>query len=244
MEARFLAPLDVRKIPGVGKVMEKSLHALGIRKVGDLAKLDEAFLREKFGKWGLALAGKSHGLDAGGWFDTEIGANEDPKSISHEQTYNTDTADRDQLDATLARLTEMVARRLREHKLWARTVQLKLRYSDFSTFTRAHTLTQPSQLDSELLAEARSLFDRNWTRKPIRLLGVQVSSLERSEGQISLLDQGHSDQWRKALGAVDTLRDRFGETSVTLASSMKGRFRERVHENPVGLPGKKPQDLA
>jgi DNA polymerase-4 len=62
---------------------------------------------------------------------------------------------------------------------------------------------------------------------------------------MSLLDQGHSDHWRKALGAVDALRDRFGETSVTLASSMKGRFRERVHENPVGLPGKgkKPQDL-
>src|SRR5580704_19645684 len=76
-EAAFLAPLDVRKIPGVGKVTEKNLHALSIRKVGDLARLDEGFLAERFGKWGLALAGKARGLDAGGWFDTEIGADAD-----------------------------------------------------------------------------------------------------------------------------------------------------------------------
>jgi DNA polymerase IV len=85
--ARFLAPLDVRKIPGVGKVTEKNLHTLGIRKVGDLARLEEAFLEERFGKWGLALAGKSRGLDAGGWFDTEIGEDTGPKSISHEHTF-------------------------------------------------------------------------------------------------------------------------------------------------------------
>ena len=92
-EAAFLAPLDVRKVPGVGKVTEKNLHALGIRKVGDLARLDEEFLEQRFGKWGMALAGKSRGLDAGGWFDTEIGEDEGPKSISHEHTFNEDTAD-------------------------------------------------------------------------------------------------------------------------------------------------------
>ena len=72
-EARFLAPLEVRKIPGVGKVTEKNLHALGIRKIGDLAALDRDFLESKFGKWGLALAGKAFGLDAGGWFDSAFG---------------------------------------------------------------------------------------------------------------------------------------------------------------------------
>src|SRR5437660_9253294 len=63
-ETAFLAPLDVRKVPGVGKVTEKNLHAIGIRKVGDLARLDDAFLEQRFGKWGMALAGKSRGLDA------------------------------------------------------------------------------------------------------------------------------------------------------------------------------------
>src|SRR4051812_9481731 len=125
-EAAFLARLDVRKVPGVGKVTEKNLHAFGIRKVGDLARLDDKFLEERFGKWGMALAGKSRGLDAGGWFDAEIGAEEGPKSISHEHTFSEDTADRDRLESTLARLSEMVGRRLREHKLEARTIQLKL----------------------------------------------------------------------------------------------------------------------
>src|SRR5271168_4901621 len=139
-EAQFLAPLDVRKIPGVGKVTERNLHACGIRKVGDLAALDPAFLDDRFGKWGLALAGKARGEDAGGWFDGEVGEGNDPKSISHEHTFMVDTADTGALDAMLVRLAEMVARRLRDHHLFARTLQIKLRYSDFSTFTRSRTL--------------------------------------------------------------------------------------------------------
>src|SRR6202451_2635274 len=82
-EAKFLAPLDVREIPGVGKVMESRLHALGIKKVGDLARLEQSELEDRFGKWGLALAGKSRGPDAGGWFDTEDVGGLGAKSISH-----------------------------------------------------------------------------------------------------------------------------------------------------------------
>lgn len=240
-EAQFLAPLDVRKIPGVGKVTEKNLNALGIRKVGDLARLDEAFLGSRFGKWGLALAGKSRGEDAGGWFDAEIGADEDPKSISHEHTFDEDTTELDRLDSTLARLSEKVGRRLREHGLFSRTVQLKLRYSDFSTITRAHTLDHATDIDIELLEHARALFLKNWNGGAVRLIGVHAGSLESEEGQLSLLDNQRQERWRKALEAVDKIRDRFGESSVSLASGMKGDHPERVHENPVGLPGKGPR---
>ena len=114
MEADFLAPLDVRKIPGVGKVTEKKLNELGIATVADLVQKGEMFLEEHFGAWGKALAGKAVGEDAGGWFDADIGEDQGPKSISHEHTYNEDTADSDKLETTLARLSEMVARRLRE----------------------------------------------------------------------------------------------------------------------------------
>ena len=244
-EARFLGPLDVRKIPGVGKVTEKSLQARGIYKVGDLAALDESFLREHFGEWGLALAGKSRGLDAGAWFAGTVGEHEDPKSISHEFTFNADTADTEVLESTLARLSEMVGRRLREHSLHARTIQLKLRYSDFSTITRAHSLDHGTQLDTEIFAQARTLFRAN--RKPnatVRLLGVHTSGFESNEGQLDLLAEDSTNRWRKALTAVDKLRDRFGEDSVSLARGLKGRFRERVHENPAGLPGKHPRDDA
>jgi DNA polymerase-4 len=239
-EAAFLAPLDVRRIPGVGKVMEARLHALGIRKVGDLARLDEAFLEEKFGKWGLALAGKSKGMDAGGWFDTEVGEEEDPKSISHEHTFDVDTADAGLLEATLARLSLMVGRRLREHGLFTRTVQLKLRYKDFTTLTRALTLDHATDLDTELLDTARLLFRKNWKPgAPVRLLGVHAGSLESSEGQMSLLESEKTGRWRKALEAADRLRDKFGESAVSLGGAVRGAYRERVHENPAGLPGKR-----
>src|SRR5271170_6460856 len=242
-EASFLAPLDVRKIPGVGKVTEKNLQGWGIRKVGDLAKLDEEFLRQHFGQWGLALAGKSRGLDAGGWFDGEVGEGGDPKSISHETTFNEDTADIERLESTLLRLSEMVCRRLREHSLYARTVQLKLRYSDFTTITRAHSLDHATQLDTEIFHQARELFRTNRkARSKIRLLGVHAGGLESEEGQLNLLEEDSTQRWRKALTAIDRIRDKFGEDSVALASGLRGRFRERVHENPAGLPGKDPRE--
>jgi len=242
-EAAFLAPLDVRKVPGVGKVTEKNLHTLGIRKVGDLARLDEAFLEERFGKWGMALAGKSRGLDAGGWFDAEIGAGEGPKSISHEHTFGEDTADIPKLESTLSRLCEMVGRRLREHRLHARTIQLKLRYTDFSTITRAHSVPRATQLDTELFEEIRELFRRNWRAgATVRLLGVHVSGWAEGDEQLGLIGEERHERWTQALAAADRLRDRFGESAVSLAASMRGKFRERTHENPAGLPGKKAQD--
>jgi DNA polymerase-4 len=239
-EAAFLGPLDVRKIPGVGRVTEKNLHALGIRKVGDLARLDDALLEQRFGKWGVALAGKSRGLDAGGWYDAEIGADAGPKSISHEHTYNEDTADQAQLEATLARLSEMVGRRLREHHLLARTLQLKLRYSDFSTITRAHSFPRGTSLDTEIYREIHRLFLANWkSGAAVRLLGVNASSWAEDKPQMDLLADDAHERWRGALAAADRLRDKFGESAVSLASGLRGAFRERTHENPAGLPGKK-----
>jgi DNA polymerase IV len=243
-EAKFLAPLDVREIPGVGKVMERHLHSLGIRKVGDLARLQKSELEQRFGKWGLALAGKSRGEDAGGWFDSEVGADTAAKSISHEHTYNEDTSDVNQLEATLMRLSEMVGRRLREAGFHARTIQLKLRYQDFSTITRAHSLPAATQLDGEIFEQVRTLFRKNWKQgSQVRLLGVQTSSFETQPEQISLLENSRQKRWKDVLAATDKLRDRFGESSVSLAAGMRGSFRERTHENPAGLPGKniKPQ---
>ena len=240
-EAKFLAPLEVRSIPGVGKVMEQNLHAMGIRKVGDLAALDEATLEQHFGKWGLALAGKAQGKDAGGWFDTEVGEDTDAKSISHEHTFDVDIADPEHLESTLMRLSEMVGRRLREAGLYARTIQLKLRYKDFTTITRAHSIAAATQLDTEIFEQVRMLFRKNWRNgAEVRLLGVQVSGFEAQDRQIDLLDDSRQQRWKQALSAADRLRDKYGESSVSLARGMKAGFRERTHENPAGLPGKVP----
>lgn len=241
-EAKFLAPLDVRDIPGVGKVTEKNLQALGIHRVGDLAKFEDAYLEEKFGKWGLALAGKSRGFDAGGWFDNEVGADTEAKSISHEHTYNEDTANLQQLEGTLMRLSQMVGRRLRESGFFARTIQLKLRYKDFTTITRAHSLPDATQIDTEIFQQIRMLFHKNWKKgSAVRLLGVHASSFEEATKQGDLLEGNRRERWSQALTAADKLRDRFGEFSVTIASGLKSGFRERTHENPASLPGKKKQ---
>ena len=221
---KFLAPLDVREIPGVGKVMESHLHKLGIKKVGDLARLEESELEERFGKWGLALAGKARGEDAGGWFDAEVGADTDAKSISHEHTYNEDTADASQLEATLMRLTEMVGRRLREGKFYARTIQLKLRYKDFYYHhARTYSYLPLRNLTAKSSSRSRALFRRNWKPgRQVRLLGVQASSLEGEAGQINLLESGRQQRWKDALATADRLRDKFGEASVKLAGGMSG----------------------
>src|SRR6195256_4485347 len=201
-EAKFLAPLDVRDIPGVGKVTEKKLHEMGIERVGDLTRLEDRDLEHRFGKWGLALAGKARGEDAGGWFDSEVGEDSDPKSISHEHTYNEDTAELDRLQSTLMRLSEMVGRRLREGGYFARTIQLKLRFKDFTTLTRANSLEQPTQLDTEIYEEVRRLFLRNWKQgAAIRLLGVQASNFEAAPSQIDLLEPSRPQPWEKGLQA-------------------------------------------
>jgi DNA polymerase-4 len=242
MEANFLAPLDVRRLPGVGKVTEQHLHECGVRTIGDLARLTEATLGRRIGDGLAALIEKAQGRDAGGWYDQEIGDSGDPKSIGHEHTFSRDERDPAALDAMLSRLSEMVCRRLREHELCARKVQIKLRYSDFTTYTRGRTLERPTQLDAEVLEVARALLRSNLERgRAVRLIGVQANALEESGGQLDLIEGTAEGRLKQAMSAVDRLRDRFGESAVSLASGMSARFRERTHENPAALPGKEPR---
>jgi DNA polymerase-4 len=223
----------------VGKVTEQKLHSLGILTVGDIAKLDNTALEERLGKWGLALAGKARGEDAGAWFEGEIGDHDEAKSISHEHTYDEDTANVEQIEATLMRLSEMVGRRLRENQYHARTLQLKLRYKDFTTITRAHTLETPTQLDNEIFRQIQRLFHASWRKgAQVRLLGVQASHFSEQPVQGNLLEPHSRQKWEHALSAMDRLRDKFGESSITLGTGMKGGFRERTHDNPAALPGK------
>ncbi len=239
-EQSFLAPLDVGKIPGVGKVTKARLNQIGIMQIGDLLRVEEKILEENFGKWGVALAGKARGEDAGAWFEGEVGEEWQAKSISHEHTFGHDTAELAKLESTLAHLSEKVGRRLREQNFTARTVQLKLRYSDFTTITRAHSLSSPTQMDTEIFSAIARLFHDNWERgRAIRLLGVQTSNFEDRPEQMDLLEGDKKQKWARALSASDRLRDKYGDSAIFLAKTMGGTFRERVHENPVEKPDKK-----
>jgi hypothetical protein len=94
-------------------------------------------------------------------------------------------------------------------------------------------------MDNQIFGQIRHLFFDNWRPgAPVRLLGVQASNFDSSSGQLDLLEPSQQARWQKALAAADHLRDKFGESAIGLARGMKGGFRERTHENPVGLPGK------
>lgn len=216
-EAKFLAPLPVRRMPGIGKVTEPELRALGLVTIGDLQAFGRERLKERFGKYGEWLALKSRGQDIDAY-----AYEEEPKSISHETTFDQDTTDVEAIERTLSYLAQLVARRLRDHGMFARTVGLKLRYANFRTLTRDVTLDEPSHLDSVIFENVLELFNRAWDRRlKIRLLGVRASNLERAVFQLNLLEASQRKKLDRALHAADKVRDRFGFDAVKLARSLE-----------------------
>ncbi len=216
-EAKFLAPLPVRRMPGIGKVTEPELHALGLETIGDIARLGLKPLKQRFGKYGEWLHAKSRGEDIDAY-----AYGEDPKSISHETTFENDTADLDELERTLSYLAQLVGRRLRDHGFFARTVGLKLRYADFRTLTRDVTLDEPTHLDSVIFENVLRLLDKAWKRGlKVRLVGVRASKLERAVFQINLLEAPKREKLDRVLQAADKVRERYGFDAVRLARSLE-----------------------
>lgn len=215
-EAQFLAPLPIRRMPGIGKVTESRLRALGIETMRDLQQQSGGELRNRFGQFGDWLYLRSLGKDTGRHDDD--GA---PRSISHETTFDVDTRDREELERTLSYLAQLVGRRLREYRFFARTIGLKLRYSDFQTFTRDISLRQPTHLDSEIYASALRLFNATFDPSlKVRLLGVRASKLETAASQPGLWDAAQKARLGRLLEAADGVRQRFGFDAVRLAKSI------------------------
>lgn len=215
-EAEFLAPLGVRRIPGIGKVTEAALQAMGIERVGQLAAVPQEKLEEEFGQWGTALYRKARGGDSYEFFvDAEA------KSISHSHTFGSDTRDRAVLEAMLSRLCQKVAKRLRESSMDARTVTVTIRYAGFETVTRAKTLSEPTHLDQLFLEIVRQLFDRNWNRRrAVRLVGVELGALSHGDAQLNLLEAQRRERLDKLARATDKLRERFGFAKVQFGGSL------------------------
>ena len=216
-EARFLAPLPVRRMPGIGKVTEPELLSLGLSTIGDLQQMGPGKLRERFGKFGEWLFTKSQGQDIDAY-----AYEEEPKSISHETTFDQDIAEVDELERTLSYLAQQVARRLRDHGLFASTVGLKLRLAPFKTLTRDVTLDEPTHLDSVIFENVLRLFENTWNGKQkVRLLGVRTSNLERGQFQASLLGAAERDKLDRLMQTADKVRERFGFDAVKLARSLE-----------------------
>ena len=215
-EASFLAPLPVRKIPGIGKVTEAALCSLGIETVGQLAGVAPERLEVVFGRWGAALYHKARGQDA-----YEFIVDAEPKSISHNHTFGSDTDDPTVLGSTLSHLCQKAAKRLRDAGLETRTLTLTIRYAGFRTITRSKTLPEPTHLDRVLLASFQQLFDQHRDRREkVRLLGVALDSLSHGARQLDLLDSGRREKLERLARAADRLRDRFGFSKVQFGGSL------------------------
>ncbi|HXO44438.1 MAG TPA: DNA polymerase IV [Candidatus Cybelea sp.] len=218
-EAAFLAPLAVRRIPGIGKVTEAALKALGLETIAQLQAVPIERLEQSFGQWGTALYRKSRGIDSFEFFvDAEA------KSLSHNQTFGEDTRDAQQLHATLSYLCQKASKRLRDTGLYARTVTLTVRFADFTTITRSQTLAEPSDLDAVFLKAIRELFARSWDGSSmLRLVGVALTSFSAGSGQLDLLDPSRREKLERLARTTDRLRDKFGFSKVQLAGSLSNR---------------------
>jgi DNA polymerase-4 len=226
----FLDPLPIGRLWGVGRVTGGVFEQMGIGTIGELRRLSAESLRERFGRQGEHLWELAHGID-----ERPVVPDRDAKSISHETTFPADIRDRDVLRAWLLELTEHVGRRVRRHRLRGRTVQLKVRFADFRTVTRAHSLPQPTDITQEIWRAADELLDRALPARTyaVRLLGIGLSGFENQVAVQRTLFDGEERQKRSQLDAVaDQIAAKFGAGSLSRASGLLHEARHRPVPRP------------
>ncbi len=212
----ILAPLPVNRLWGVGAKGEKRLHGLGIHTIGDLAALPEKALHGHFGEVGRHLWRLANGLD-----DRQVVPDREAKSISTETTFEHDIDDPEVLRTWLLDLVDHLAVRLRRAGLKARTVELKIRSSDFRTWTRSTTLATSTNVTEVLWQTAKNLLTRSLKPDmlPLRLLGVGGSKLtDDVEVQRDLFGLGDDQRQAAVDRAVDTIREKFGGDALKRGS--------------------------
>jgi DNA polymerase-4 len=230
-----LAPLPVRSFPGIGPVGERKLQAAGYQTLGSLAEAPLPELQKIFGAWALSIQRGVLGQGSGDLgrerpaFSEHDPEGETAGSISNERTFAEDVSDPASIESVLCGLCEHVCWRARKRHIKARTVTLKLRYSDFHTLTRARTVA-PTCSELELYPVVKEMLAAARTRHlPVRLLGLQLSSLGVFE-QLSLFDQ------HERVGVVvDEIRARYGFSLITLGTQLGGRG--RMLAGPPGARG-------
>ncbi len=221
-EERFLAPLPVERLWGVGPRTAGALRSAGVRTIGDLARWRREDLEARFGEAGAHLWELARGRD-----DRPVEPRREPKSLGAEVTFDEDVADPGAVRTTLLALCERVAGRLRRHGLLARGVVLKFRDETFTTWTRSAPLNEPTDLAEDLFGAVTGLLERVPTRpgRRVRLVGVQaVRLVPRLAGvQAGLFGSEERERRRRAARAGDAVRERFGSRALVRAACLRGR---------------------
>ncbi|SEL24891.1 DNA polymerase IV [Nonomuraea pusilla] len=220
----FLHPLPVSALWGVGERTEQALVRLGIRTVGDLARVPVATLQRELGPAaGGHLAALAWGRD-----ERSVSPHVPDKSIGNEETFAADVDDPEVIRRELLRLSERVAARMRKGGHVGRTVSVKLRRADFSTITRSRTLREPTDVAQVIYATACDLFaSAGLDRVRLRLVGVRMENLRPAGEAVRQLTLGERETgWREAEQAMDRAIRRFGPDAVLPASLVRGKFDE------------------
>lgn len=207
----FLDPLPVSRLWGVGNVTERTLHQLGLRTIGQLRRLPRDWLVRQFGQLGEHLWRLARGRD-----ERPVHAARQAKSVSHETTFEHDIGDPLVLRGWLRSLAEQVGFRLRQSQIRGRTVLIKVRYGDFTTITRSHTLAEATDITDDLWRHAGQLFERLLPlRAPVRLLGVGVTDLQQpQQQQPDLFGAVPAARQRELDRVADAIRNRFGKRAL------------------------------
>ena len=215
----FLDPLPVGRIWGVGKMTAQVFKRFAISTIGQLRQLSKATLIELFGNSGEHYWRLSHGID-----DSPVVPDREAKSISNETTFAEDISDVETLKAWLVTLVEQVGRRLRNHNRTSRTIELKIRFSDFKSLTRSLTLGNPTNITSELLEAGKELLCNRLPTNhlPVRLIGIGVSNLDQTRMmQLQLFDESEREQQRSLDKVADEIARKFGKHALHRAAGIK-----------------------
>jgi len=227
----LLRPLPVGALWGVGASTQASLERMGLLTVGDLADAPLHVLQKAVGD---ASGRKLHEL-ANGRDDRGIVTESREKSIGHENTFGTDVGDLDVLRREFLRLSGRVGERLRKHAMIARTVSIKVRFSDFRTITRSRTLAEPTNVGRRLFEEAWDVFgalNLDVRQTPLRLIGVRAEQLLDADGDaVALWDP--DEEWRETERTLDAVSARFGRGMIGPASLVR-RARDADEEERDG----------
>lgn len=223
-EQEFLAPLAVEKIPMIGKQTSSFLYDMGVRTVATLREMPLNFLVSAFGKNGLSLWNKAHGID-----ESPVVPYSEQKSISTECTFEEDTIDVKRLKSVLIAMVEKVAFQLREQKKLTSCVTVKIRYANFDTETKQIQIPYTSS-DYTLLKTVNQLFDKLYNRRMlIRLVGVRLSSLVHGSHQISLFDD--TAETITLYEAMDHIKHKHGVEKIVRATTLGVGRRVRMEMN-------------